>query len=222
MCLFLTKIFSNPSGPDMPTGSAYAEQAQYLRRVWNEETFGLERLTRLWLCAAQFVFPVLLIREVSGRRGSRARKLCIEAYTALKLAFPLVVLWQGWYGNIAVAGLAVYFLCETFVHILHLIFLSDVHAASVSFRRSLLLIFLHYAEVALDFAVVYMAFDLLNRPMDAVSAVYFSVVAAGTVGFGDITPAGAAGRLVVISQLAVSMVFVVLFINYFTQKVGED
>jgi hypothetical protein len=170
------------------------------------------------LCFLQFLFPVLLIRDIFGRWGSLGRKLAVEFYTVFKLIFPLAVLWQGWYDNPVVVFLIVYFLCDTFVHILHLIFLEDIHAAAVSYRRSLLLIFLHYIEVMADFAVIYMAFDLLNAQMDAVTALYFSVVATTTVGFGDITAKNTAGQLVVMAQLLVCVSFIIVFVNYFSQK----
>ena len=59
---------------------------------------------------------------------------------------------------------------------------------------------------------------LLNKPIDPISALYFSVVATTTVGFGDICPGNTLGYLLVISQLLVCVMFVVVFINYFSQK----
>jgi hypothetical protein len=220
----LLKIFVNfPAGArrEDKITEAYAQQFQYLRQIWNEDTYGLERIVRLALCLAQFLFPVLLIRDIFGRYGALGRKLAVETYTVLKFIFPLIVLWQGWFRQPFVILLIVYFFSDTFIHILHLIFLSDLHPVAVSYRRSLLLIFLHYAEVAFDFAVIYMAFDLLNRPMDVVTALYFSIVATTTVGFGDITAKNTAGQLVVMSQLLVCVVFIIVFINYFAQKVNE-
>jgi hypothetical protein len=81
-----------------------------------------------------------------------------------------------------------------------------------------LLLFLHYLEVALDFAVIYIGFDLLSEKLSAVSAIYFSMVASTTVGFGDIHAKGASGQLVVIAQLIVCVLFILLFINHFAQR----
>jgi len=222
--LNLLKIFVNPLPEQDPGGQvpeAYSEQLRYVRKVWNEQTFGLERVVRLALCVIQFFFPILLIRDIFGRWGSLGRRLAVEFYTLLKFLFPLIVLWQGWYAHPFIIFLIVYFLADTFVHILHLIFLEDIHAAAVSYRRSLLLIFFHYIEVMSDFAVVYTAFDLLNRQMDPITALYFSVVATTTVGFGDIAAKNAAGQMVVITQLLVCVTFIIVFINYFSQKRSE-
>ncbi len=220
----LLKIFFNSQadgGGKEKIPEAYAEQVKYLKKVWEEKTYGLERLVCIGLCLVQFIFPVLLIRDIFGRWGVLGRRLAIETYTVFKFLFPLLALWQGWYKYPLVIFLVVYFLSDTFVHLLHLIFLSDIHAAAVSYRRSLLLIFLHYAEVAFDFAVIYMAFDLLNRSMDPLTAVYFSVVATTTVGFGDICAKNSAGQLVVMAQLLICVVFIIVFINYFSQKLNE-
>ena len=220
----LLKLFVNPiptRGSHDKIPEAYADQVRYLQKVWNEHTYGLERIVCIVLCFAQFLFPILLIRDIFGRWGVLGRRLAVESYTILKFIFPLIVLWQGWYKQPVVIFLIIYFLSDTLVHILHLIFLSDIHEAAVSYRRSLLLIFFHYAEVAFDFATFYMAFDLLSRPMNVISAVYFSIVATTTVGFGDITAKNSAGQLVVMTQLCVCVVFIIVFINYFSQRPRE-
>lgn len=201
--------------------SAYLEQAQHLKKVWRDQTFGLERLVRLALCAVQFVFPVLLVRELSGRQGGPSRKIAVELYTLVKLGLPLLLLGFGLYRYRAAVFLIVYLMSETVLHILNLIFLEDIYPVSISYRRSILLLLMHYLEVVFDFAVIYIAFDLLSQPLSAVSAVYFSMVAHTTVGFGDIHAKGSAGQLVVVTQLAICVLFIILFINYFSQKTAE-
>ncbi|MDD4908081.1 MAG: ion channel [Candidatus Omnitrophica bacterium] len=219
----LSKLFINPGANDRENaGSAYRRQVKYLQAVWNDDTYGLERLLRLFLCLVQFIYPILLIRQVFGRWGATSRKLAVEAYNVFKLIFPLLILSCGWYKIPFILVLVVYLLSETIFHILNLIFLSDVHLAAVSYHRSILLLFLHYAEVVLDFAAIYIGFDLLSEPLNPVSAVYFSTVANTTVGFGDICAKGAVGQLVVISQLALCVVFVILFINYFSSRVNDE
>jgi len=215
------KIFMNQGSqgqPDEKPPEAYVQQLGYLRQVWNEESYGLERGLRLFLCLSQFFYPILLIRDIFGRHSVVGRKLAVEVYAVFKLVFPIIVLWTGWYENLFIVALVIYFLSETFLHILHLIFLSDIHSAAISYFRSLVLIFLHYGEVALDFAVIYMAFDFFSKPMDPVSAVYFSLVSTTTVGFGDIYPVNAAGQAVVMAQLVVCVVFIVVFINHFSRQ----
>jgi hypothetical protein len=82
----------------------------------------------------------------------------------------------------------------------------------------MLFLFVHYIEVVADFAVFYIGFNLLSEPLTWVSAFYFSMVANTTVGFGDIHARGAAGQLVVSAQLLIAIIFIILFIDYFSHK----
>ena len=218
----LIKIFINPAvAANEKVEEAYSQQVKYLKEVWDDDTYGLERIVRLFLCAVQFLFPILLIRDIFGRRGIVTRKLAVEGYTFLKLLLPLFVLFFGFYRSPVVVGIIIYLLSETIVHILHLIFLYDIHEAAVSYHRSVLFLFLHYAEVVLDFATIYIGFNLLSEKLSPISAIYFSLVANATVGFGDIVPQGNIGRLVLISQVLIGVLFLLLFINYFSQKINE-
>jgi hypothetical protein len=198
--------------------SAYGQQLVHLKGVYNDDTYGLERILRLFLCSVQFIYPILLLREIFGRFGSTYRKLAVEFYTLLKLILPLFILYFGLYHYPAVIFIIIYLLSETVFHILNLIFLTNIHSASISYHRAMLLLLLNYLEVVLDFAVVYIGFGLLSQPLNPLSAIYFSLVASTTVGFGDIHAQGTAGQAVVISQLVVCLLFIVLFINYFSQK----
>jgi len=213
------KIFANPQAlVHEEREAAYQQQVRHLKEVWNDDAYGLERLLRLFLCLAQFIFPLLLIRDIFGRFGAISRKLSVEFYNLFKLVFPLAILCSGLYRYHFIIAVVIYLLSETILHILNFIFLEDVHAAAVSYRRSMLLLFLHYIEVVLDFAVIYIGFDLLNEKLTWVSAVYFSMVANTTVGFGDIHAKGSSGQLVVITQLLVCVLFILLFINHFAQR----
>jgi len=216
----ILKLFANfnkENASEQPPG-AYQQQVHYCKQVWQGQTYGLERLVRLFLCAVQFAFPLLLVRDIFGRAGLIPRRLAVEAYTTFKFILPLCILSFGFYRYPALVILTIYLLSETILHILSLIFLADVYPAAPSYRRSILLLFLHYLEVVFDFAVIYIAFGLLSEPLTPLSAVYFSLVANTTVGFGDIHAHGPIGQAVVISQLIICVLFVILFINYFSQR----
>ena len=204
------------------TYSAYRQQLSHLKKVWDDDTYGFERIVRLCLCLVQFIYPILLIRELSGRFGSVGRKLAVELYTLIKICFPLIVLLTGLYRYNFVIIAVIYFLSETIFHILNLIFLSDVYSLSVSYRRSILLLFLHYIEVVFDFSVIYIGFELLSEKLTWISALYFSLVTNATVGFGDIYPKATAGRIAVIFQLLICILFIFVFINYFSQRLNKQ
>ncbi|MFH0838724.1 MAG: ion channel [Candidatus Omnitrophota bacterium] len=217
------KLFINPhAASGKKVEAAYTHQILFLKKVWNDDTYGLERVLRLFLCIVQFIYPLLLIRDIFGRFGATPRKLAVEFYNVIKLLCPFCVLVLGLYRYPFIIAILVYLLSETIFHILNLIFLYDIHTASASYTRSILLLFLHYIEVVLDFAAIYIGFGLLSETLTPVSAVYFSMVANTTVGFGDIHAKGPAGQLVVISQLIVCVLFILLFINYFSSKADDE
>ncbi|MCD6228620.1 MAG: two pore domain potassium channel family protein [Candidatus Omnitrophica bacterium] len=216
---FLKKVFlGNVSIDDEYIESGYKEQLSYLKKVWKDKTYGVERIVRLAICLIQFVYPTIFIRSIFGVLGTRARKVAVEAYIVLKLLFPLIVLYTGLYQHMLVIAIIIYLLTETIFHILGLIFLSDLHPFSISYRRSILLLFLHYLEVVFDFSVIYTAFDLLNKKLSPLSALYFSFVTNTTLGYGDIYPKSTPGQVAVIAQLIIFIMFVILFIDYFSSK----
>jgi len=216
---FLKKVFlGNVSIDDGYIESGYKEQLSYLKKVWKDKTYGVERIVRLAICLIQFVYPTIFIRSIFGVLGARARKVAVEAYIVLKLLFPLIVLYTGLYQHMLVIAIIIYLLTETIFHILGLIFLSDLHPFSISYRRSILLLFLHYLEVVFDFSVIYTAFDLLNKKLSPLSALYFSFVTNTTLGYGDIYPKSTSGQIAVIAQLIIFIMFVILFIDYFSSK----
>ncbi|MCM8774060.1 MAG: potassium channel family protein [Candidatus Omnitrophica bacterium] len=218
----IIKIFVNDdlSNKEKPL-SAYLQQVNYLKKLWDTPSYGLERVFRLFVCFSQFFFPIILIREIFGRFGSWVRKLAVELYTLFKVIFPMYILFSRLYHNKLIIFILIYLLMETIFHILNLIFLSQIHSLVISYHRSLLLLFLHYIEVVLDYANIYIGFDLLNRQLSPISALYFSLVANTTVGFGDICPKDGLGQIVVMSQLGIGVLFVFLFINYFFQRQEE-
>ena len=216
------RIFINPEvAANERVDSAYKQQMLYLKKVWQDNTYGLERIARLFLCLVQFIYPILLIRDIFGRFGSSSRKLAAESYVFLKALFPFIVLIAGLYRYNLIIVIIVYLLGETIFHLLNLIFLSDVHSSLSSYRRSMLLLSLNYMEVIFDFSILYIAFDLLSEKLNWVSALYFSLVTNATVGFGDIYPKAITGRITVIFQLLICVLFVMVFINYFSQRQNE-
>ena len=218
----MKRIFFNPLVTSRKkVDSAYRQQFGYLKEIWNSDAFGLERLLRLLLCLIQFVFPILFIKEIFGRSGIMVRKLAVEFYVLFKTFFPLVILVCGFYRFPVVMVIIIYLLSETILHILNLIFIANIEEFPLTYHRAILLLLLNFMQVILDFAAIYIAFDLLSGPLNVISAVYFSVVASTTVGFGDIHAKAGIGQLVVVAQLLICLAFVIVFINYFSQKTSK-
>jgi hypothetical protein len=100
-------------------------------------------------------------------------------------------------------------------------------AKSVSHERTFVTSIMAYVGVIIAFAGFYRACDCLNASNpDALQALYFSTVVATTLGFGDILPLNSADRnfashlglFLVLAQLALSILFVLVFVNIFLAR----
>lgn len=104
---------------------------------------------------------------------------------------------------------------------------------SVSFERTFLISLMNYVEIIIAFAGLYRVCGCLNvSNPDVLQALYFSTVAATTVGFGDIVPLNSAARdpcgcpapvshlglFLVIAQLGLFVLFVLVFVNVFLSR----
>jgi hypothetical protein len=208
------------------TQNAFTKQVQLISDIWqnpNLDSFGIERLVRLFLATTQLFVPVMLIKVVFEKWGYFERKLAVETYLLFKIAFPLCCIFQEWYNYIALI-INVLFLCETLLYLANLVFLSDVTKPH-SYRRALLFVFLNYIEIALGFAALY---DYLNKYnlfsanhafQNKLEPIYFSFVTAASIGYGDFVPATSIGEFLVILQSLIFFLFVAIFMGFFVGKV---
>lgn len=226
MLTFLKKIVIGP-GEEKNLHQPVSLKENYfgeIKTVWDDLTlpsYGLERIIRLVLVLIQFCYPSFLIRVITASASLAARKLAADSYVLLKLFLLILILGTNGYNNICLIFLSVYLTSETIFYLLGLIFLNDIYPSKASFARSMVMLIINYFEVTLGFAVLYAGVAVFNIPLNPVSAVYFSLVTTTTLGFGDYFPSTSAGQIIVIIQLFVFVLFVLLFINYFTLRVGN-
>ena len=84
----------------------------------------------------------------------------------------------------------------------------------------MLLLFLNYLEIVFDFGVIYASGNYLNRTFDHwFDSLYFSFITSATIGYGDFYPITTFGKFLVSFQSIIFFIFVVLFLNFFTNKV---
>lgn len=204
---------------------AIRNQVYTVLRIWrnySHDDVGIERIIRLSLASLQFLTIGLYIKQFAGRWGLQVRKMAIEAYVLVKLAFPICIFLMDLEGHPAMALMVVYFLSETVLYVAGMVFLADVSREILSPRRSLTLLFFNFFEIIFDFAVLYAHLDSANQGMfsqaitSGKDAVYFSFVTAATVGFGDIVPLSAEARALALIQITLTFIFVVLFLNFFS------
>lgn len=208
--------------PEVTPDSAYARQWHLLcdlvrRRDGAEHLFGLERIFCMLLCLLLLLMPATLIREVSGRFGPVPRKLAIEAWVVARPLGLAIVLWR-FASAPAVPWLVGLALLDLYLHLFGILFLARLPAPPAPSRRSLLLLGINFVDVVLSFALLYAHHSVIRSSSgETITApgalVFFSLVTAATVGFGDLVPQAGLGRGLVSLQIAASVVFLSVFIS---------
>lgn len=217
--LFLGNLAKIPK----PEYNPVQKRIMNIKAIWNnnhQDDNGIEKLVRLFLSSSQLLFPGVYIKYLAYLKGYEYRDLALDFYVLLKVAFPLLILINHWQSNPYVIWLMIYVLLETVLYIPTLIFASDMFSKPKSYKRSMLLLFLNYIEIILSFAVLYSCGDFLNKPLNHwFDAIYFSTINSASIGYGDFYPVTTIGKILATGQAFLFLLFVVLFLNFFTAKI---
>lgn len=200
--------------------SGFKHHILKINDVWsgkNHDDYGVLRLFRLSIIISLLFFPSVLINEIFKSRSYITRKIIVEFYVLLKTVFPLVILINGWYVYPAICFINIYLLIETYLYLFSKIFLEHQHHKT-SNLRTLLLMGFNFLESGLSFAVIYMTGDYLNTSLHVIDAIYYSFVTSATIGYGEIHPITAFGKMIVTFQIFSSVAFLVLFFNFFSGR----
>jgi hypothetical protein len=194
-----------------------------IQSIWNndhQEDNGIEKIFRLFLSISQLVFPGVYIKYIFSRKNYEYQDIAMDFYIILKLLFPIYILKNNLQDKNILIYIMVYVLLETVLYIPTLIFASDMLSRPRSYKRSMLLLFLNYLEIVFAFAVLYTLGDNMNKPFTHwFDAVYFSIISANSVGYGDFYPITTFAKVLVSIQAMFFLSFVVLFLNFFSAKV---
>jgi hypothetical protein len=203
----------------------YKEQIINIKKIWNNDTgfdFGVERLLRLSIAFSQFLLPGIHIREIFKRNSG----IVIEFYVILKIFIPVLFLALGITKSNLVFLLVLYLIIDTAIYLASCFFLSDIEKKARSDKRTIILIFLNYIGITLGFAVLYSHFAVLWKLVDTIKvqasnfeAIYFSFVTTATIGYGDFSPCGTMGQMLVICQSILFFIFLGIFLNFFANKI---
>lgn len=208
--------------PPRPAIQAQWNNFKAVRDDSRTRSFGIERLIRFFLVLTAFIFPTLYVRHISGKKSAIARKIAIEIIVAVKLFLPLVYLYFDVVSKPFILALNFYFMAETILYLLAIIFLSDIYVPPTSFKRSFLLLFMNYIELNLCFAVVYRGLDLIAGIKSDITAIYFSFVTFTTLGYGDFQPETHLGQSIVVIHLLVMILFIALFFSSLSPKFAKS
>ncbi len=194
-----------------------------IRAIWNndhQDDNGIEKIVRLILSISQLLFPGVYLKYLAEKRGFGYQDLAMDAYVLAKVAFPFLILINGWQEHKIIIWLMIYLLLETVLYIPTLIFASDMLSRPRSYKRSMLLLFFNYIEIVITFGVLYSCGNHRNTTFKTwYDPIYFSMITSSSIGFGDFVPVTAYAKFLVSVQALFFLSFVVLFLNFFSNKV---
>jgi hypothetical protein len=202
---------------------ALSKRVHNIKSIWNNEhhdDIGIEKFLRLFLALTQFLFLGTYIKEFFGRRSNAHSDLSIDLFVLIKAVLPILVIYFGWHDETWLFYILVWFLLETMLYVPTLIFASDLFSKPRSYRRSMLLLLINYLEIVFTFGLIYARGNYLNKPFTHwFDSIYFSFVTSVTIGFSDYYPVAPMGKFLVSAQSLFFLMFVVLFINFFSHRV---
>lgn len=240
----MNKWLRGPAGLDRQLEKQGWDQAKILLSAeLARDSVGIARVVRLVVLRLNFFRLQVLIDECLDRRSvNKCRHrfevaLWRELYYVAQLVYLLIALFLVPWAHASAVPL---WYLPALASIVYLVFfdmlLGVIGSAFVWGRysldplRSLLLSLMNYAEATVAFAILYLFFDCLNVPSaKPLQALYFSAVTATTVGFGDLLPKGSntvaphsVALLLVMLQLAVSVLFALVLVNTFLARVVHE
>ena len=195
-----------------------------IQSIWNNDhqnDNGIEKIVRLTLASSQLLFPGIYIKYFASKKGIAYQELASDFYIFFKVALPLMILINQWQNHQWLIWILIYLFLETLFYIPTLIFASDLIGKPRSYKRSMLLLFFNYLEIAFEYAVFYSAGNYLNKEFTHwFDPIYFSIVTSSSIGYGDLFPINPFGKFLVSTQSLLFLFFIVLFLNFFSTKIN--
>ena len=205
---------------------AIRNQCLIIKRIWNNEDhndIGLEKILRLFFATIQFAFPFIYIRHFIWRHGYIYQTIASELYVIMRTILPFIFLYAGLYENKIILCITAYLLIENLCYIVTIIFVADQLVKPRSYSRSIILWLFDYLHIVMGFAVLYAGLHLLGtKANNLLDYVYFSFVTSATIGYGELVPTVAIGKVFVCFQSFIFIVFIVLFLNFFSSRMGHE
>lgn len=221
--IFKKLLLGKTSKGVQPKFNPIQKRIQNIQSIWNndhQEDNGIEKIVRLVLASSQLLFPGIYIKYWASKKGVEYQDLALDFYVLLKVIFPIVILINHWQNQEWLIWILVYVFLETVFYIPTLIFASDLFSKPRSYKRSMLLLFFNYLEIAFAYAVFYSVGNYMNRPFfHWFDSIYFSIVTSSSIGYGDYHPITPIGKFLVTTQALLFLFFIVLFLNFFSTKV---
>jgi len=206
-----------------PSISPIRRRLNNIKEVWNnhhQDDSGIEKIFRLFLSSSQLLFPGIYLKTLASKKGHEYEDLILDLFVLFKVAFPILILLNHGQHNPYLLYVLVYCMLETILYIPTLIFASDSFLRPRSYKRSILLLFLNYMEIIFTYSVLYTNGNYMNKEfIHWFDAIYFSTITASSIGYGDYFPVTTIGKFLVSTQALLSVFFMVLFLNFFSNRI---
>jgi voltage-gated potassium channel Kch len=226
-------LTSNQDPVPVRLDNPYSKHCQYISNIWArsgaepEEIFFLQRIVQTLLCLLLFFTIAMALRWLGGMVSRACRKISIELYAVGKCIGLIICLTHGAPVSNTVALIAAYFLFDLFANLSGFILLRHHWRPPASLTRSLILLAINFIEICTAFAILYLFFGCVGTPgkpaiTSGASAMYFSIITAATVGYGDIVPLDLTGQKLVATQVVMSLFFMAVILSHFVSQMQVD
>lgn len=193
----------------------YIDYFATLKGSW-EDYIGIQYIFKYILHVLKFIFPGFWISVFAP--NYRIKNILTEFYLILKVLILVAMLWlhSNWIWTLVVT---IYFLCD----IVHHLF-TRIYNNIWSLKKNFAHLMLNVCEIVLGYAVLYDHLWVIgvgwipsHNPLDVL---YFSMVTFATVGYGDMGAINVLWRMLVASQIAISLLFIVIICSSFVAQMG--
>lgn len=187
--------------------------------------------------AARYLNLVELFKAVAARLAfgrdsevqDRYRAISIDVYVVVKWA-AVALLWAAGADGVLARALTIYLLATNvytyfYFHLWDELAMRQTALAIDRLRRRFVNLFQAFAFSIFAYAYLYdvpyaWAFDWKGSS-DALTAIYFSAGNAFTVTYGDVVPTAGAAKILAVSQLAMTFLFVIVILARTISGTGE-
>lgn len=197
---------------------SFSDHLRIIRGIyhWSFGSQWLEKCIEIMLCSLKIITPGFWIRVLV--RNYHMRNLVIEWYIVLKVLLLGCIVYY-YVGTTWWMWITLYFLIDIVQVMLSFVFLNNVYVTAPSLRKNFAHLGINLIEIVLSFSILYLHFQAIGSSWEpitrVVDAIYFSMVTFATVWYGDITPFTMIGKILVMSQIIISFLFITIICSSF-------
>lgn len=183
-------------------------------RSWKSEVFGIEKIFYLLIYSIRILFPWFRIAVFV--HDHHKRHILMELYICCKLILLFGIL----YCDIS-SDWTLYFAVYNIVGVSRNLF-SNIYRHHLLLKKNVAHLIINIWEIILWYSVLYHNLHAIGTAwvvtQDWISIIYFSVVTFATVWYWDIGPINNMGKLLVISEIFVSFLFITIVCGNFINE----